>query len=84
MARAPAAAIDNPVAGDGLVAGILTGAYGVFSAGVGLKAFARGDTPVVEGRGFGGITRTGIRTPLIAAVEGHALGGGTGTALERS
>ncbi|MEU9992471.1 hypothetical protein AB0E10_37845 [Streptomyces sp. NPDC048045] len=56
-------------AGDGLVAGILTGAYGVFSAGVGLKAFAKGDTPVVEGRGFGGITRTGIRTPLIAAVE---------------
>ncbi|MCX5112492.1 hypothetical protein OOK13_29245 [Streptomyces sp. NBC_00378] len=29
-----------------------------------LKAFAKSDTPVIEGRGFGGITRTDIKTPL--------------------
>lgn len=80
-ARALAAAIDTLEARDDLVVGILTGAGGVFSAGMDLKAFARGDTPVIEGRGFGGITRTDIKTPLIAAVEGYALGGGTEMAL---
>ncbi|MFD0337174.1 crotonase/enoyl-CoA hydratase family protein [Streptomyces sp. NPDC127117] len=80
-ARALASAIDELEARDDLLAGILTGANGVFSAGMDLKAFARGDTPVIEGRGFGGITRTEIKTPLIAAVEGYALGGGTEMAL---
>jgi enoyl-CoA hydratase len=46
-----------------------------------LKAFAAGDQPIVEGRGFAGITRARITTPLIAAVEGCALGGGTEMAL---
>ncbi|MFI5774371.1 crotonase/enoyl-CoA hydratase family protein [Streptomyces sp. NPDC051658] len=80
-ARALASAIDELEARDDLLVGILTGANGVFSAGMDLKAFARGDTPVIEGRGFGGITRTDIKTPLIAAVEGYALGGGTEMAL---
>ncbi|MFJ7200399.1 MULTISPECIES: crotonase/enoyl-CoA hydratase family protein [unclassified Streptomyces] len=80
-ARALAAAIDELDARDDLLVGILTGANGVFSAGMDLKAFARGDTPVIEGRGFGGITRTEIKAPLIAAVEGYALGGGTEMAL---
>ncbi|MEV7187417.1 crotonase/enoyl-CoA hydratase family protein [Kitasatospora sp. NPDC093102] len=80
-ARALAAAVDELEARDDLLAGVLTGANGVFSAGMDLKAFARGDTPVIEGRGFGGITHIEIRTPLIAAVEGYALGGGTEMAL---
>ncbi|MER5916060.1 crotonase/enoyl-CoA hydratase family protein [Streptomyces sp. NPDC001982] len=80
-ARALAAAIDELEAREDLLVGILTGANGVFSAGMDLKAFAKGDTPVIEGRGFGGITRTDIKTPLIAAVEGYALGGGTEMAL---
>ncbi|MFE2585387.1 crotonase/enoyl-CoA hydratase family protein [Streptomyces sp. NPDC059378] len=80
-ARALAAAIDELDSRDDLLVGILTGSAGVFSAGMDLKAFARGDTPVIEGRGFGGITRAEIKTPLIAAVEGYALGGGTEMAL---
>ncbi|MEV6028016.1 crotonase/enoyl-CoA hydratase family protein [Streptomyces sp. NPDC052036] len=80
-AHALAAAIDELDARDDLVVGILTGAGGVFSAGMDLKAFAAGDTPVIPGRGFAGITRTQINAPLIAAVEGYALGGGTEMAL---
>ncbi|MER6223082.1 crotonase/enoyl-CoA hydratase family protein [Streptomyces sp900105755] len=80
-ARALAAALDQLEARDDLRVGILTGAGGVFSAGMDLKAFAAGDKPVVNGRGFAGITRARISTPLIAAVEGYALGGGTEMAL---
>ncbi|MFF8731650.1 crotonase/enoyl-CoA hydratase family protein [Streptomyces sp. NPDC015171] len=80
-AHALAAAVDELDARDDLVIGILTGAGGVFSAGMDLKAFATGETPVIPGRGFAGITRARIKTPLIAAVEGYALGGGTEMAL---
>ncbi|MFJ5035190.1 enoyl-CoA hydratase-related protein [Streptomyces sp. NPDC088560] len=54
----------------------LTGAGGVFSVGMDLKAFTKGELPVLPSRGFGGFTRTALRKPLIAAVEGWALGGG--------
>ncbi|MGW7541776.1 crotonase/enoyl-CoA hydratase family protein [Streptomyces sp. NPDC054770] len=80
-ARALAAALDQLESRDDLRVGILTGADGVFSAGMDLKAFAAGDRPIVAGRGFAGITRAHLRTPLIAAVEGYALGGGTEMAL---
>ncbi|MFB6713159.1 MULTISPECIES: crotonase/enoyl-CoA hydratase family protein [unclassified Streptomyces] len=80
-ARAVAAALDQLDARDDLLVGILTGAGGTFSAGMDLKAFATGDTPIIPGRGFAGITRAQITTPLIAAVEGYALGGGTEMAL---
>ncbi|MGW1707734.1 crotonase/enoyl-CoA hydratase family protein [Streptomyces sp. NPDC002206] len=80
-ARALTAAVDRLETRDDLRVGIISGAGGVFSAGMDLKAFAAGDTPIVEGRGFAGITRAQIKTPLIAAVEGYALGGGTEMAL---
>lgn len=80
-ARALADAFDQLDSNDDLMVGVLTGAGGTFSAGMDLKAFAKGDTPVLPGRGFAGLTRTQLRTPLVAAVEGWALGGGTEMAL---
>ena len=56
--------------------GVITGAGGCFSAGLDLKEFARGLSSAVPGRGFAGIVERPPRKPLIAAVEGWALGGG--------
>jgi enoyl-CoA hydratase len=56
--------------------GILTGAGGTFCSGMDLKGFLRGESPTVDGRGFGGLTQAPPKKPLIAAVEGWALAGG--------
>lgn len=71
-----AAAIDRLDSDDNLRVGILTGAGGTFCSGMDLKGFLRGESPSIEGRGFGGITQKGPVKPLIAAVEGYALAGG--------
>jgi enoyl-CoA hydratase len=71
-----AAAIDQLEADDSLRAAILTGAGGTFCSGMDLKAFVTGETPVVEGRGFGGLCEYTAAKPVIAAVEGYALAGG--------
>ncbi|MPY33253.1 crotonase/enoyl-CoA hydratase family protein [Streptomyces adustus] len=76
VARAVADAVDELDASDDLRVGVLTGAGGTFSAGMDLKAFLRGESPAIEGRGLAGITVTPPRKPLIAAVEGWALAGG--------
>lgn len=76
VAQAVAAAVDELDASDDLRVGVLTGAGGTFSAGMDLKAFLRGESPAIEGRGLCGITMTPPRKPLIGAVEGWALAGG--------
>lgn len=55
---------------------VITGGGGTFCAGMDLKGFARGERPIVEGRGFAGLVRRPPTKPLIAAVEGYALAGG--------
>jgi enoyl-CoA hydratase len=55
---------------------VLTGSGGTFCAGTDLKRFLAGEKAHVAGRGFGGLVEAPPRKPLIAAVEGWALGGG--------
>lgn len=76
-----AAAMDQLDADDSIRVAILTGAGGTFCAGMDLKAFVSGEMPMVEGRGFAGLTEATPRKPLIAAIEGYALAGGMELAI---
>lgn len=76
-AQALAAALDEVDARSDIRAAVLTAEGPVFSAGMDLKAFnATGQRPLVDGRGAFGICERATDKPLVAAVEGKALGGG--------
>jgi enoyl-CoA hydratase len=81
VAAGVTAALDELEADAGLRVGVLTGAGGTFCTGMDLKAALKGETPEIPGRGFAGLTEAQLKKPLIAAVEGYALGGGFELAL---
>ena len=76
LADGVAAALIELDSNDAIQVAIITGAGGTFCAGMDLKAFVTGELPIVEGRGFAGLTECPPRKPLIAAIEGWALAGG--------
>ena len=63
VAEGIVAAVDELDSDDDLRVGVLTGAGGTFSSGMDLKAYLKGETPNVEGRGLCGITTTPPRKP---------------------
>ena len=83
MANAIEAAIDRLEDDDDLWVGILTHEGPVFCAGADLKEIAAGNGGQLATKrgGFGGVVTRERTKPLIAAVDGHAVAGGTEIAL---
>ncbi|MCK8671963.1 crotonase/enoyl-CoA hydratase family protein [Rhodococcus sp. HM1] len=76
VSRGLADAVDELDESPELSVAVLTGAGGNFCAGMDLKAFAAGEIVAIPGRGMGFTERPPTK-PIIAAVEGYALAGGT-------
>ena len=79
VAQGIESALDRLEADDDLWIGILTAVPPVFSEGADLKMVGAGGAMALQTKrgGFGGIVRRARTKPLIAAVDGPALAGGT-------
>ncbi|MFI9503910.1 crotonase/enoyl-CoA hydratase family protein [Nocardia sp. NPDC052566] len=80
LSAAVGAALEELAADPELRAGVITGAGRAFCAGADLEELARGNgihDPEHPEWGFAGLVQHFIDKPLIAAVNGFALGGGT-------
>jgi crotonobetainyl-CoA hydratase len=80
MSAAVGAALEELEGDPELRAGIVTGEGPSFCAGADLKALAAGESITAPGHpewGFAGLVEHAISKPLVAAVNGFALGGGT-------
>ena len=75
-----AAAMDQLDSDPSLSVAVLAGAGSTFCAGLDLKAFVAGEDIEVPGRGLGFTEGPPVK-PVISAVEGFALAGGTELAL---